>query len=317
MRLFRMSLLTLDQEPSDLSDIQLGDEMRIVGPLVPTVRKNVFLLSAGYKLKHLPKITREKLVVVPNRQRVELEEMIEQYANLVSVALCCNRQISSPMPDIGFYADTSEDEQFLENAVGILMGMANRGHPTTPKRFPLEKHLDDLSDRLDGVALLAEALGQSHASGQFHEIIRFFERAFGVGGHALISPMAQFLSCPPFNYNVEEVRKWFELRDGLTHADKRNEIFYEADALSTVGRMLQAAYDILLNKIEWRTISVKRRQSWKPVTGTLTAEGGLFLTKGEDFIGQFRLFDTWGRFPLNTEGALPRANLAIWTGPRV
>jgi hypothetical protein len=50
--------------------------------------------------------------------------------------------------------------------------------------------LSDLEDRRDGVSLLAEALANSHETGRFRELARFYERAFRAPPAGIVSPLS-------------------------------------------------------------------------------------------------------------------------------
>src|SRR6185436_4298514 len=80
--------------------------------------------------------------------------------------------------------------------------------------------LSVLQDRLDGVQLLAEALSHDHATGRFHDLLRFFERSFAQRSGLLVKPLGQFLQGADQNYTTREIQHWIE-RGPLTHADRR------------------------------------------------------------------------------------------------
>lgn len=267
--------------------------------VVATAAKNdaaqVFLIASS-KLPFLPKLTSEGLVVVPEEARCLLEEAIESYANFAAVALNTERQVSSIGPEMALEPEDDDDRAILSSASGFLAPDCMR--TVFGASFQLKgEELGSLQDRQDGVALLAEALCHRHSTGRFHETIRLFERAFATGGHALIQPLSDFLAKADLGYSPEEVSTWLNARDGATHADKRKRILFEADVARFVPRIEQAAYDVLMNKQEWRSRDVGRRTLWKPSAGT----GGpteLFVTKGAGASFQFRVFDSFGRFPM-------------------
>ena len=127
-----------------------------------------------------------------------------------------------------------------------------------------------LADRLEGAALVGEALANAHLTGRFHELIRLFEFAFAENGNRLVLHVAEFLSAwPLFAYSKTEVKRWLiRLRNPATHVDRagRSGIVVEVDLRSVIGRMTMAAYDVLLNKRSWGDRSVDRRDVWRPDT---------------------------------------------------
>src|SRR6185503_17195257 len=141
-----------------------------------------------------------------------------------------------------------------------------------------------LQDRVDGVALLAEALSHGHAMGQFHELVRLFERAFARSSNTLLDPLANFLAKAGQGYTRDEVETWVvKMRHLATHADVQPDFALEADVRPVLSRMLMAAYEVLFNKNTWQTPASGRRKVWKPVVGALSTDStDIFVTKGEE-----------------------------------
>ncbi len=63
-----------------------------------------------------------------------------------------------------------------------------------------------LFDRLDGVALLAEALNSPAPLGRYLQLMRLFERAFRRGPGRLTDPLVELLQPSLFNIEDAEVR---------------------------------------------------------------------------------------------------------------
>jgi hypothetical protein len=268
VKLIRLATLVIPSEPGDWSTrcIRFGGcEVK------PHLTKEqgeswTMLLSATVSLRYLPKKTAARRVVVPQKERVQAEEALELYANLFSASRHVRRRISSAMPAVVLAPDNDADKAFLDDAVGFLVAEQNRAVPGARFEFDVSDVGARLTDRFDGVAILAETLSQEHASGRFREVLRVFERAFALGGRNLVNPAAEFLHGFGHGYTREEVDAWIDMRDGLTHADQRNKINFEGDAAWVVQRVMQASYDVLLNKAEWRNPSVARRDCWRPPT---------------------------------------------------
>jgi hypothetical protein len=171
-----------------------------------------------------------------------------------------------------------------------------------------------LLDRLDGLELCAEAQAQSSATGKFREFVRLFERAFNERSKkSLIGPLSDFLAPNGQGFTESEVKNWIEMiRHPLTHAAQRGRYLVEADAFPFIQRVEQAAYDVLLNKAEWRKRSVTRRGLWTPEAGTADPTSGIFLTKGKGATIQFQPFDALGGFPADLSAALTTIPETWW-----
>jgi hypothetical protein len=155
-------------------------------------------------------------------------------------------------------------------------------------------------------------MGCNHATGQFHEFIRLFERAFKLPPRKLAPAVAAFLD-PRFGYTVPEVQHWFEeLRDPATHADERNEIVFEADVQPVIGRMEQAAVDVLLNKEVWRDQSTGRRDVWRPESGSKGPDQLFFPQRVAEGGIQGLLLDEFGAFPRDFSANLGSAPAGWW-----
>ncbi len=316
MKLGRLATVTVPTEPRGWETRGLRIEACEVGVLFTKKGEDglTLVVTAITDLKYRPKKTGAGKIVIPEKSRLRAEEAIEHYANLISVSRHTRRTLSSPHPAVVLIPEDDADALFLTESSGFLEKVGNRGVPGATYELDIDVHIDLLVDRLDGVALVAEALCHSHATGCFHEAVRLFERAFGVSGRQLIQPLSNFLSTSNRGYTNEEIESWIDMRDGVTHADQRNEILFEADVAWIVERVLQASYDILLNKVTWRNPSTDRREAWAPACGTSSPDCNLFVTQGLGANLKFRLFDEFRRFPLNLNGVLTGLPEGWWTG---
>jgi hypothetical protein len=169
--------------------------------------------------------------------------------------------------------------------------------------FPLSDLYNLVNDRLDGLSLLAEALSHSHHTGRMHDLMRVFERAFCQTSTPLIVPLSLFLTGTPANFTKDEVQTWLlRIRHPATHADRRNDFLLQSDVRKVTGRMQEAAYDVLLNKTVWRSVSCDRRNVWSPSAGSSSPDGGMFLTQGLDAKLEFQLLDDFGSFDRDMNG---------------
>lgn len=243
------------------------------------------LLFAQVPMRYFPKVTADNLVVVPEQYRKKAEDVLTDVANLISVAEACRRELTTPVPVVAFKASTPAAEEWLLAKSGIDVPGEALALPTPLFGFDLDASTTAaLADRLDGIALLAESLATRHASGRFHEFMRVFERAFALPAARLTDPLCAFLD-QRFDYSPIEIDGWIQLRDPLSHADVRPSFVTEVDLDLLINRVEQAAFDVVLNKAEWRTRSSERRQVWEPRT-IVADRSGAVLTVTSSAIGQ-------------------------------
>jgi hypothetical protein len=274
------------------------------------------LLAGSVNLEHRPKLTRESYVVVPDRPRRTCELALEAIADLLSIGDRCSRSIASPFPWVAFEPTSDAASEWLGEARGIheLGRTVDLPSPFSP--VPLHDEIrDGLKDRSDGVILLAEALAQGHPSGQFRELVRVFERAFGLSAGQLVEALLGFLHSA-YGYTEEELKGWRRLRDAATHADVRKRFVVEADVRPVLGRVMQAAYDVLLNKRNWRDPSLARRQLWTPTAWTRGPSGEVRLRQYSTPKLTAQLLDQFGAYPTDLGGVIQKLPKAWWA-PRV
>ena len=222
-------------------------------------------------------------MVVPDEARREAQAAIEHAADLIAVTQGTRRSIASAWPPVALSADGDDGRAWLQQARFIDFSGEYQGRSSMTASIELTDEVQrGLRDRLDGVALLAEALAHAHATGQFHEFGRLFERAFAVPMSKVAGPLTAFLR-PKFGYTDDEVKHWTEtLRDLATHADVRPSFVLESDIRPVIARIQQAAYDVLLDKQSWRSSDPARRELWSPPAGTTSASGDMFIVQGSE-----------------------------------
>ena len=146
--------------------------------------------------------------------------------------------------------------------------------------------------------MLTEALNAGQTVGQFAQYWRFFERAFKGGYSRALPCLQEFLTSGTWHgFTSDEVTKWGDARNPSIHANRAGEVILDADVLLFLGRMREAAYDVLLNKKSWWTRDAARRDVWKPAAGSLDALGGMFVTKGRAANLSAIITDPFGSFP--------------------
>ncbi len=264
---------------------------------------DTLLLQAEIDLKSKPEI-KENVVIIPEESRRELERCIEDVANIIAVSEMCKRLVSSPSPCIAFKSVNKEEREWLDSTKGIRYTL--KMIPSF--RFSVQDEISKnnfLSDRLDGVAMLAEALANPHLTGKLHEFMRLFERAFTLSSAPLIKPLSDFLIGSKLKITSNNVAEWIvDLRHPATHADKKEEFVLESDLREHIHLIEQAAYDVLFNKEEWRNTSIKRREILNPIS-LVQSDGVSVVQKGsygQAFMSQ--LLDPFGVFPVNLAGGL-------------
>lgn len=273
---------------------------------------SLFLLSAHVDLASaLP--TEGTEIIVPDHLRRQLEEALESMANLLAITHQCGRSIDSPLPYIAVDPVDEEARQWISTASAI-----RTGEPGTPDRMKHGLDLDAvaplLCDRLDGAALLAEALCQDHPTGKLHEFMRLFERAFARSARTVCGKLlADYLRPLNWGYDEAEVHHWLHLRDTATHADRRDEYADEADTRAVINRVEQAGFDVLFNKDVWREASVCRRSALNPIYGSLAATGWkMFKTPEATVDVLFAFFDGFGSYPLDMRLDMYRCVPKTW-----
>jgi hypothetical protein len=258
------------------------------------------LVSASLPLEHPLTDTNDGLVEIPAGPRRQLEFVLETSANFVAVGERCSRSISSPSPCFALEAQSPEEKEWLSERSGFV-GAEIRAIASGKAQVDDETLAEALKDRLDGAALLAEALSHSHPTGRFHELLRLFERAFRSPPGRLTQPLSAFLATARHGFDRDEIAGWLKLRGPATHADSRPGFLLEADVRPVIARMEQAAYDVLLNKAEWRSTSTARRDAWQPSAGTKSTGVDLFLSKGEDVVIGFQVLDPFLSYPADLD----------------
>ena len=89
------------------------------------------------------------------------------------------------------------DDKAKRKSLDETKGFRTKRSTTTGHHFqiPVDSDLvSGLQDRLDGVALLAEAYSHSQESGRYNEYVRFFEAAFALQFSQIQKKLMQFLN---------------------------------------------------------------------------------------------------------------------------
>lgn len=235
--------------------------------------------------------------------------IIRFFASYLSVVHQVKLSICSPLPSFAIVPDTTEEKSALDECEGMD---ANR------EAFHGEEILFEIEgdafqlvhDRPEGLEALAEALRLNSDLAKYREYIRLFEMAFAHSGVGLYKPLLRFLSTGKADFTKSEVRDWFDrLRSRAIHSDREEPIFgYEI--AKSMARMKLAAYDVLFNKLNWKTHDHSRRKGMNPISGPG------FITRGEKGLLVIRLFDDFGVFPMNINAGLQTPPKEWWSKVR-
>lgn len=316
MRFVRVASMYFEPPPSGWSSWQCRFGQVTVGTLPigqapPAEGKLRVIVTAEISIPP-PEVDEEGFLALPEQARRQCETALEEVANIIAVFGRCRRSISSASPCAALIVDDASERVFLDKTRGFhaKRSMLTGHHYQIPVSDDMVARL---KDRLDGVALLAEAYSHTKEAGRFHEFVRFFEAAFALPFSQLDKKLAQFLNSA-YGYTRSEINGWVRMRDPMTHADgkKADRIMVDADVRRVTHRMEQAALDVLFNKETWRDRSRSRRTLWRPIAATTSPEGGLILREGSTPSLTFQLFDEFGVFPLDLHAVLVKPPDSWW-----
>lgn len=224
-------------------------------------------MNASIKLNSNPAIINE-IVQFPSDEMKALVNSLRYYSHLISVAEVDSVSISSPFHSRGFIPETSQEKDYLDTSKGFESRMDI--HMVMKDNFFQAIFNDQLLDRQDGVRLMSSINSINNPLARFKELIRLFENAFGTSSNELASLLENFLqTAPSARYDSQEVRLWIvSNRDAATHADLRRTPFliHDEHVQDDIDRILQAGYDVLLNKEKWHDRSISRRQLSTPAS---------------------------------------------------
>jgi hypothetical protein len=245
------------------------------------------------------------------------EQAIELFADLAAVATFSTRIITSPVPAAGFSDVSPADRRRLATCSGF--SQLTQRIPFVPTMISItDPAFSALDDRQSGVALLAEALANTHKTGRFREIARFFEEAFAAEPKKLVEPLSNFLRYyGRLQYNVDEIEAWHQLRHRATHADKPNnpnkKPALARDVRPTLMRVELAAYDVLFNKLNWNKPDSARRDVWTPKGGVLRDERHAVLrAQTATRMETIGILDGFGAYPYDFSAKLESSREDWW-----
>jgi hypothetical protein len=322
MDLVRFALLRtqIEWEDEDWRSFGLQSETVEVSSLTSwkSAQERIEVLIGGrVELDEPPEIDALGFVQVPPAPRKTAEAAIEAAANYISVFNGSSCEIFSPRLPVAFHSEDRRELDPLRGSKGVNDAKSFvAGDLFTTKIEP--DLISELSDRDDGVALLAGALATTDLASTYREILRVFERAFAASSSKLASRLASFLKRrPALEYTKSEVKKWIlDMRGPSVHADREGDLLVAADYRPVVHRMLFASYDVLLNKQIWHDPDPGRREIWAPTHGP-GAGGGIVAIQGKGGHFAMEMLDCFSAFKMQANSPNFRLEADFWprTGP--
>ncbi|MER6937588.1 hypothetical protein ABTX24_19320 [Nocardioides sp. NPDC127514] len=248
---------------------------------------------------------RDGVFDLPEDARAEAEEALEMLARLIALEYGKRFSLASPSPCLGFHCtdpaalDALDGTPAGQPRAGLSMeGVASAGILEDGEL------LDVIGTRPDGLIMLTEALNARSPVGQFTIIWRMFERAFHRGFREAAPLLHEFLSSGPHGFERAEVDEWVDRRNSAVHANRPTDPVLDRHVQPFIGRMREAAFDVLLNKAVWHDSAPDRRvdHPWRPASGSSGPDGGVFVTRGKEAALQTQLLDPFRPFPLLLAG---------------
>lgn len=231
------------------------------------------LVTSIVKLNNYPALDEKNNIQFPLKEIGMAERDIEKESNLLSVKTKSLKEIFSPIPYFLFAYKTHEELCWLNNTSGYIID----GKPTVSEYFSVHECQNVppslLADRIDGIALLSEALCHKNYMGKYRDYMRLFELSFSRKTSQLSKKLYQFLQgFTAANYTKQEVEEWIKYRNPSSHANQE-QFSTEKNVKPYIQRIEQAAYDILYNKKYWKSYSKERRNIYFPSFFTISKNG--------------------------------------------
>ena len=269
------------------------------------------LMAARVPLRRRPDVSRDGKLVVPSEEREHAESAIVRAVDVLAVSRRARRQVSSPIPYVGIQHSTADEAAWLASLDGIELGQ-HLIFRNDPGPIDLELLVSLADDRVEAVALLAEAFAHQHPSGKYHEFLRFFERAFARKPRQLLAPMVRFFAGTPYGYTRAEIKEWLDVRGASVHGYGQPPIL-ESGIRPLLPRIEQAAIDVLANKASWHDSSTDRRDGWHPAFGTSSRDGNAFIRQhAVDGSVGLQLLDGYNSYPIDLNAVMTSLPANLW-----
>lgn len=258
-------------------------------------------------------------LLVPREPRLCAERAISEFADVLAVLHQCRRTIRSPNGATVALGPGGTGGDPPAGTQGLLPPVNVRPSARVMPVIEPTALAAATADRLDGLAMMADALFEDAAVGRVREFFRLFERAFARGPSGCIAPLTSFLQSSPrqdaSKFDLDEITAWMQdLRPTATHGDRREEYARSADAAPYMARMEAAAYDVLLHKAAWHDPSSERRQwiRFMSVPGNGDT-GSVLLRPGATVMIDW--IDPFGSYPIDRERHSKVEDPWVWRMP--
>lgn len=261
----------------------------------------------------------EGALQVPAEPRERAEAAIGEYADALAVAYQCKRVVRSPRPCVALSAASDEERAAIHDIKMLRPGHGGWASARLMPQGAPAASAASFADRLDGLALLADSLGEETAVARSRELFRLFDRAFRRGPSGCAKPLTTFLLSHPndaeLGYTRNEVSFWLEvLRAESVHADRRPTFARSPEIEPYLPRMEFAAYDVLFNKAQWRQPSAQRRPQQRFMSGVQPdGHGVVLLEAGATLLMDW--IDQWGVYRIDHESSIKLPVQWIWRLP--
>ena len=267
--------------------------------------RSILYVYACKTIETPPRID-EKFLEIPDVHRIDIDDAITTFADFVMISDGAYTNIMSVVPHTALIPETDDDKDFLRKFEKFNFGKLSL---LSSMKFKIDvSHLSNLSDRYDGIRLLSRATTSNDYISRFNYCYRLFERAFGIAGRDLAGPLSDFLKLSSFGYDRSEIDGWIKARNRISHADNSRIIFVDNMICWETERATQAGFDVLMNKENWFSSDIDRRNLWHPSQGTFNKQTNCFYTRGINVDSPFRPFDQYGSFEMlmdDMSGILP------------
>ena len=271
------------------------------------------LAFASRGLERAPKVTASNLVVVPDAERVAVDGAIRFTADYLTAISHSEWKVHSLRPSVFLRPTSERARMWLQERAGLKREPSiTRLVAASSSLTPLDVPAALFADRADGLALLSDAIASTTPNGRYVDLLRLFERAFGLPPARLAVPVHTCVD-KIFCFATEEVDLWFSRRGRFVHADRVDLLQRSIDAEQFLGRMYQAAFDILVNKARWHSNDSARRTGFPLPSGTTSAtKPDLFASGSHDLRRQVAVYDEYGSFSLHIDGGLMSVPRSDW-----
>jgi hypothetical protein len=180
----------------------------------------------------------------------QLDQRFEERADLFTTIVGSRSEKLTPF--LGSYMfiyptvfSASMERLNVEVAQSRIVNVLNPANSTTA--------FSRLSGRLEAVRLFSFANSSVSPAARLNGFVRLFEAAFGMKHNALKNPLHRFLSSGRLGISKKTSDAWISFRNDASHGANDTRLIYDSDVLFTLPPARMAAYDVIVNKTNWRS----------------------------------------------------------------